>query len=174
MSLPKLLVAVAIAALAAAALTLVPCSTRADDETAITGGLRIAEVSATPARAGEMAVLTFSVENVGTDPVRITGARLPHGEQSRVMGSFSSSVTGEIDAVRVDPGVTERLDEKTIWIEVGPLARDLAVDTVIPAKLLLGGYDAPISVHVGLPATSGIVRESLVRARDVEPGDAGC
>ena len=174
MSLKKPFAFIAIAAIGAGALALTPCATLADNEAAILGELRIAEMNATPARAGEATILTFVVENLGIEPVRITGVRLPDGAPSRMMVSFSSAFSDEIDAVRVDPDETERLDGKTAWIEIGPLAQDLEVDTIVQGRLLLGGYEAPVAVHVGPSATSGIAHNGVVRPRNIEHGSTGC
>ena len=174
MSLKKPFALIAIIVVGAAALALTPCATLADNEIAILGGLRFAEINATPARAGETTILTFTVDNLGSDPVRITGVRLPGGAPSRVMGSFGSAFSDEIDAVQVDPNETERLDGKTVWIEIGPLAQNLEADTIVQGQLLLGGYEAPVAVHVGPSATSGIVHKGVVRAQSKEQGSAGC
>jgi hypothetical protein len=174
MSLNKPFALIAIAALWAAALALTPCATLADDESAIFGGLRVAEINATPARAGEMTILTFAVENLGIDPVRITGARLPDGAPSRVMGALGSALSGEMHAVRVDPDETERLDGRTAWIEVGPLARDLEAGTVVLGRLLLGDYEAPVAIHVGPSAPSELASKSMIGSRSIEQGSAGC
>lgn len=160
MSSIKRLAAVGVtAATIASYAVLQPCPARADDEGAIFGDVTVTQVATTPARAGETAVVTFSIENSGEDRVLITGVRLPDGEPSRIMGSFGQGQSGEIGALSVRPGATESLDGRKVWIEVGPLARDLEPDTTVPARLVLGAYDSPLTLHVG-PVATGSTRSS--------------
>ncbi len=148
MGINRPLAAVVVAVIAGAALTLSPCSTRADDELAVLGGLRVTKVSATPARAGGTTVITFIAENVGTDPIHITGVRLANEAPSRVMGSFGGGISGDISPLRVAPGDAEHLDGEKVWIEVGPLARDLEPNSTEQARLILESFNAPFTLHV--------------------------
>ena len=153
---------VAVAAVAAtftAYSVLQPCPAKADDEDAVSGDVAISEIAATPARAGETTMVTFSVENLGTDRVLITGLRMPGGEQSRIMGSFGTRHSGEIGALSVNSGAVERLDGRKVWIEVGPLSQNLEPDTAIPARLILGTYESPLTLHVG-PVATGSTRST--------------
>ncbi|MBM1171561.1 hypothetical protein [Microvirga arabica] len=152
--------------------TLRPCSARAGDEGTVIGDVTVTAVSATPARAGEVTVITFSVENSGSDRVLITGLRLPGGEPSRVMGTFGQGYSGEIGALSVRPGRTECLDGRNVWIEVGPLAQDLQADTVVPARLVLGSYESPLTLHVGPVATGAIQGTSLAPAEIADDAPA--
>jgi hypothetical protein len=143
----------AIAATFAAYSVLQPCSAKADDEGGVFGDVTVSEVAATPARAGETTIVTFSVENSGDERVLITGLRLPGEEPSRIMGSFGEGLSGEIGTLPVGAGAMESLDGRKVWIEVGPLARDLEPDTTVPARLVLGSYESPLVLHVGPVAT---------------------
>jgi hypothetical protein len=136
-----------------------PCSAKADDERGDFGDVTITQVSATPARAGETTIVTFSVENSGSDRTLITGLRLPRGEASRVMGAFGQGHSGEIGVLSIPPGGSERLDRGKVWIEVGPLAHDLTPDTAVPARLVLGSYEIPLTLHVG-PVATGSTQSS--------------
>ncbi|NBJ09444.1 hypothetical protein [Microvirga arsenatis] len=151
-------VGAAVATMAAYSI-LQPCFARADDEGAVFGDVTVTQVAATPARAGETAIVTFSVDNSGEDRVLITGLRLPDGEPSRIMGSFGQGRTGEIGTLPVRSGATESLDGRKVWIEVGPLARDLEPDTTVPARLVLGSYESPLTLHVG-PVATGSTRSA--------------
>lgn len=121
---------------------------RADDESAVAGDVSIEEVAASPARAGGMTRVTFTVENQGTERVTVTGLKLPSGEPSRVVGFLGTSHSTNIGGVTVGPGEMARLGAKTAWIEVGPLKSDLLAGTVVAGSLLLGRFETPISVHV--------------------------
>ncbi|QRM34649.1 hypothetical protein [Microvirga sp. VF16] len=171
-------VGVAVATIAAYAI-LQPCPANAEDESAVLGDLAISQIAATPARAGETTVITFAVENAGTDRVLITGLQMPGEQPARIMGSFGQGHSGEIGTLPVRPGATERLDGRRIWIEVGPLARDLEPDSAIPADLVLGPYESPLTLHVG-PVATGSTRNTNADARianqsspTTHPG-AGC
>ena len=155
----------AIAATFATYSVLQPCSAKADDEGGVFGDVAVSEVATTSARAGETTIVTFSVENFGEDRVLITGLRLPDGEPSRIMGSFGQGHTGEIGTLPVRSGATERLDGRKVWIEVGPLTRDLEPDTTVPARLVLGAYDGPLTLHVGPVATGSTRSSGLAAAR---------
>jgi len=144
----------AIAATFATYSVLQPCSAKADDEGGVFGDVTVSEVAATPARAGETTIVTFSVENSGNERVLITGLRLPGGEPARIMGSFGQGHSGEIGTLTVRPGATESLDGTKVWIEVGPLALDLKPDSTITASLVLGSYESPLVLHVG-PVVTG-------------------
>jgi hypothetical protein len=174
MGMSRSLAVIVVAVFAGAVLTLSPCSTRADEELAVLGDLRVTKVSATPARAGGTTVITLIAENVGTDPIHITGVRLANEAPSRVMGSFGSGVSGDISQLRVAPGEAEQLDGKKVWIEVGPLARDLEPNSIEQARLLLESFDAPLTLHVvsseadnggqiASAATTGTVRTAGAR-----------
>jgi hypothetical protein len=143
----------AIAATFATYSVLQPCSAKADDEGGVFGDVTVSEVAATPARAGETTIVTFSLENSGDEHVLITGLRLPGEEPSRIMGSFGQGQSGEIGTLPVGAGAMESLDGRKVWIEVGPLARDLQPDTTVAARLVLGSYDSPLVLHVGPVAT---------------------
>lgn len=133
----------------AATVLLDPRPSRADDESAMIGDVSVENVAATPARAGETSRITFAVENAGLQTVTLTGLRLPSGEPARVMGFLGhAGHTGEIGSVRIGPGETSQLDGKNLWIEIGPLKDGLAPGSVVAARLLLGPYEAPVSIHV--------------------------
>ncbi len=168
-SMPRLAAVGAFAASLAAYVILQPCSARADDEVAVFGDVTVTQVAATPARAGETAIVTFSVENSGEDRVLITGLRLPDGEPSRIMGSFGQGHAGEIGTLPVRSGATESLDGRKVWIEVGPLARDLEPDTTVPARLVLGSYESPLTLHVG-PVATGSTRSAGPDAAKIAHG----
>lgn len=144
----------AIAASFATYSVLQPCSAKADDEGGVFGDVTVSEVAATPARAGEITIVTFSVENSGNERVLITGLRLPGGEPARIMGSFGQGHSGEIGTLPVRPGGTESLDGTKVWIEVGPLAGDLKPDMMVNARLVLGMVETPLTLHVG-PVSTG-------------------
>jgi hypothetical protein len=148
MSRKNLAAALGVGTLTCVALALVPRSSRADDESAILGEVTITDIAATAAGAGEKTILTFAVENGGTDPVRITGVRLRSGEPSRVMGSFGGVLVGELGGLSVGPGDIEHFDGKTAWIEVGPLAEPLVAGRTLPARLLFGSYEASVTLRV--------------------------
>ncbi len=145
---------------AATVLFLLPCPSSADDESALIGDVAIDHVAATPARAGEITRVTFSIGNSGSQRVMITGIRLSGGELSRVIGFYGTSHSGDIGAFPVSAGDTAQLDGKKAWIEVGPLKQDLGPDTIVSARLVLGPYEAPISIHVSPASPDGSQRGS--------------
>lgn len=141
--------AVGTAGLAAAIfLVLLPCPSNADDESATIGDLAVEAVGATPAKAGETTRITFSIENSGADRVTVTGVRWPTGEPSRVVGFLGTSHSTTLGGLPIDAGELVQLDNKTAWVEVGPLKADLAPGAVVLARLVLGRFEAPLSVHV--------------------------
>lgn len=136
-------------ALAATALALLAPSAKAHDESATIGELSIDNVAATAARPGEQTKVTFSIENSGPQGIVVTGVRLEAGEPSRVM-AFLGHIghTGEIGSVRVGSGENVTVDGKKLWIEVGPLEQELIAGSRVGARLLLGAYEVPLSIHV--------------------------
>ena len=162
----------AITATLAAYSVLQPCSAKADDESGIFGDVTVSEVAATPARAGETTIVTFSVENSGNERVLITGLRLAGGEPSRIMGSFGQGHSGEVGTLPVRPGATESLDGTKVWIEVGPLARDLEPDMIVDARLVLGTVETPLKLHVGPVATGSTTRTARGTAKKANPPSA--
>jgi hypothetical protein len=170
MSLMNRLAAVGVAvATIATYVALQSCSAKADDEGAVFGEVSVMHVAATPARAGETTVVTFSVENFGNERVLITGLNLPDREPSRIMGSFGQGHAGEIGTLPVRPGATESLDGRKVWIEVGPLAQDLEPDTTVSARLVLGSYESPLTIHVG-PVATGSTRSAGPDAAKIADG----
>ncbi|MFC4171577.1 hypothetical protein ACFOYU_05840 [Microvirga sp. GCM10011540] len=171
-SVKRFAAAGAIAATFAIYSVLQPCPAKADDEGGVFGDLTVSEVAATPARAGETTIVTFSVENAGDERVLITGLRLPGEEPSRVMGSFGPGQSGEIGTLPVGAGATASLDGRKVWVEVGPLARDLEPETTVPARLVLGSFESPLTLHVGLVATGSIGSRDPVAARTADQASA--
>ena len=136
-----------LALVAVSATAILPGAATADDESAVAGDVQVEAVAATAAGVGQTTRITFSIENQGSDPVRVTGLRLRPGEPSRVVGFLGTSHSTTLSDVPVAPGEAVQLGPKTFWIEVGPLKSDLPAGTVLPATLLLGRFEAPISVH---------------------------
>lgn len=132
----------------AAYLSVLSCPSNAHDEGATIGDLVVDEVAATPAKAGDTTRITLSVENSGPDRVTITGVRWPTGEPSRVMGFLGTSHSAALSGLPIGAGEALRLDGKSAWIEVGPLKADMVSGDVIPARLVLGHFEAPLPVHV--------------------------
>lgn len=161
----KRLVAAGVAAVTIAAYSILqPCPAQADDEGTMFGDLAVSQITATPARAGETTVITFSVENAGSAYVHITGLRMPGGEPARIMGSFGDGHSGEIGTLPIKPGTAETLDGRKIWIEVGPLTRDLEPDTTVNAHLVLGTYEGSLPLHIGPVATGSTNKAGHVDA----------
>ena len=159
----KRLVAVGVAVATIATYSLLqPCTAKAGDEGTVLGDLAVSEIAATPARAGETTVITFSVENAGSDRVLITGLQMPGEEPGRIVGSLGQGHSGEIGSLPVRPGATETLDGRKVWIEVGPLTRDLEPDTTINARLVLGTYETPLPLHIGPIATGSTNKASNI------------
>ncbi|MCG7392945.1 hypothetical protein MHY87_08520 [Microvirga sp. ACRRW] len=158
-TLRNLIVGVAATAAVSVFSFFLPCSAIADDEGAVFGEVTVSNIAATPARVGETTIITFSIENTGSDGILITGLQLPGGEPSKVMGAFGQGQRGEIGTLPVQAGATEHLDGTKVWIEVGPLAQDLHPDTTAPALLVLGSYESPLTLHVG-PVATGSIRST--------------
>jgi hypothetical protein len=142
-----------IAGLAAVALVtswafLFACPSQADDEAAVIGDIVVEDAAATPAKAGETTRITFSIENTGSDNVTITGMRLAVPGPSRVIGLLGTSHSARIDGFPLEAGEVSRLDGKTAWIEVGPLASALAPGSVLTGRLVFGRFEAPLNIHV--------------------------
>ena len=133
---------------AATCLVLLPYPSNANDESAIIGELTVQAIAATPAKAGETTRITFSIENSGADRVTVTGVRWPTGEPSRVVGFLSTRYSASLAGLPVNAGEAISFDDKTAWIEVGPLKADLPEGAVVSARLALGRFDAPVSVPV--------------------------
>lgn len=150
--------ALAAALAMATVLTAFPCPSRADDEGATIGEVNVSEVAATPAKAGETTRITFSVENGGSEQVTVTGVRWPTGELGRVVGSLGTTHSTAMGGLPVAAGEVLQLDGRTAWIEVGPLGAHLAPGSVVQARLVLGRFAAPLSVHVSpTPEAAGAV-----------------
>jgi len=161
----KRFVAVGVAIATTAAYSLLQtCTAKAGDEGTVLGDLAVSQIAATPARAGETTVITFSVENAGSDRVLITGLRVPGEEPGRIVGFLGQGHSGEIGTLPVRPGATETLDGRKIWIEVGPLTRDLEPETTINARLVLGTYETPLPLHIGPIATGSTNKAGNVGA----------
>jgi hypothetical protein len=48
----------------------------------------------------------------------------------------------------VDPGDIVVLDERNVWIEVGPLKTELKLGASVPARLVFARYEVPFTLHV--------------------------
>ena len=150
---------------------LLPCPSRADDETAVIGDVLIEEASATPAKAGETTRISLTIENTGTETVRITGLRLAVPGPSKVIGFLGTSHSARIDGFPVEPDEVSRLDSRTAWIEVGPLSSDLVPGSVVTGRLMLGDFEAPLRIHVS-PETKLPTRTRSISA--AWPGWSRC
>lgn len=149
--------AVLLAALASAVIAR-PGAARADDAHDLIGSIAVEGIAATPARAGEFTRITFTLDNLGPEAVTVTGLRLPGGEPSRVLGSLGGGRSTVLSGLRVESGDRQSADGGALWIEVGPLARDLVAGSVLEARIVLGRYDAPFPVHV-TPARPGTAHQ---------------
>jgi copper(I)-binding protein len=142
---PLALAALVLASVAA------PAPSRADDETAAAGQLDITSIGAVAAEAGETTILTFTVENDGAERANITGVALSTGERSRVMGAIGGEAGAEIGSLPLRPGQRVEFGPRSVWIEIGPLKADLKAGQLVPARLLLGSFEAPVTIHVTAP-----------------------
>jgi hypothetical protein len=144
----KLFAAVGTVALAAVTVASLSCPSHAHDESAVVGDVIVENIAATPARVGEMTRVTFSVANSGADRVTVIGVRLSTGELSSVIGSYGGSHSGPVGGLPIAPGEMTNLDGTSAWIEVGPLKQNLAPGSIVPARVVFGTYEAPITLHV--------------------------
>ena len=149
---PRLLAAIVGFVVVASSAFLLACPSHADDETAVIGDVLIEDATASPAKAGGTTRITFSIENTGPDNVTVMGLRLAGAGPSKVIGFLGNSHSARIDGLPVETGEVIRLDGKTAWIEVGPLATDLVAGTVVTGRLLLGRFEAPLNIHVSAQA----------------------
>ena len=173
LTLRTFIVGVAVATAVTTFSLFLTCSAIADDERAVFGPVTLCNVAATPARAGETTIITFSIENAGSDGILITGLGLPDGEPARIIGSFGQYHSGNIGSLPVAPGATERLDGRMIWIEVGPLSRDLKPNSTIDARLVFDTFEIPMSLHVGPAATGSTTKantRSMAKAAEAPAG----
>lgn len=83
----------------------------------------------------------------------ITGLWVPGNLPSRVVGFFGTSHSGAVGGLPVAPHETLILSLKTALITVGPLVEELVTGSVVEGKLLLGCYQAPVSIHVSSPSS---------------------
>jgi hypothetical protein len=74
------------------------------------------------------------------------------------MGSFGIG-SGDVGTFSVEPGETARLDGTTAWIELGPLTSDLRPGSVVAGRLVLGHYEAPLTIHVSPSAAQNAQHE---------------
>jgi hypothetical protein len=87
---------------------------------------------------------------------------VPGEEPGRIMGFLGQGHSGEIGSLPVRPGATESLDGRKLWIEVGPLTRDLEPETTVNTRLVLGTYGTPLLLHIGPIATGSTSKASNV------------
>jgi hypothetical protein len=129
--------------------TLPQGSTAAEDYR-VTDDVVLTDLQASPAKAGQRARITFTLENRGAERVTFNGLAIANTARARIVGSLGGEATTTLNSIPVGPDEVLPVDGKALWIEVDGLASDLVPGTSMDAKVLLGTGAIPINLPVSL------------------------
>jgi hypothetical protein len=129
--------------------TLPQGSTAAEDYR-VTDDVVLTDLQASPAKPGQRARITFTLENHGAERVTFNGVTVANAARARIVGSLGGEATTTLNSIPVGPDEVLSLDGKTLWIEVDGLPNELVHGTTIDAKVLLGTSAIPINLPVSL------------------------
>ena len=126
-------------------------------EGAVLGEVAISQITATPDRAGNTTVMTFSGGNVRSEPIPYHGST--HADWRAGAGHGDpwtrAERRGRLAAGRPDAAV------RKVWIEVGARTQDFEPDNTIPARQVLGSYESLLALHVG-PVAAGSTESTIL------------
>jgi len=127
-----------------------PEATTAAKDYQVTEDVVLTDLQVSLAKTGQQTLITFRLENRGTEPVTFRGLIVVNPARARIVGSLGGGATTTLASIPVSPDQVLSLDGKTLWIEVDELASDLVSGPTIAANVLLGTSAIPISLPLNL------------------------
>ena len=127
---------------------------RAEELPIINGGIEISRITARSAKAGALTIITFDIENFGSDSISIQSVKFPTNEPSRLVGLIGPIESVAVPNISVLPGERVSVDGRSLWIEIGPLVSDWQAGTHRSARFVLSKFEMPVEIHVEAPAVA--------------------
>ena len=112
------------------------------------GKVIIENVWATPAREGGQSMLRLRIINESHDHAHLIGIETPVAKGARIVGRTSDHETTTFDSMSVRADGEIDLTTDHIWIELGPLAREVKAGESIPLELIFVRSRVPAEAHV--------------------------
>jgi len=100
------------------------------------GQIIVEDVWATPGQVGDLATLRLRIVNEGRDPVHLLGVESPVALDSRIVGRIGDQETANFESVSVRADNDLDLTRDYMWIELGPLMREVKPGESIPLELV--------------------------------------
>lgn len=113
------------------------------------GQIIVENVWVTPGRKGSQSILRLRIINDGTDHEHLLRVETSIAEDSRIVGRISDHRTTTFDSFSIRADSELDLTDSEMWIELGPLVRDVRPGESIPVNLVFvkGRIHAEAHVH---------------------------
>lgn len=121
---------------------------RADQLPNYHGQMIVENVWVTPARKGERSTLHLRLTNDGYDHAHLLGVETPVASDTRIVGRIGDHKTATFDSVSVRADSDLDLTSDHMWIELGPLAREVKAGESIPLELVFVRSRMRVDAHV--------------------------
>lgn len=121
---------------------------RADQPADHHGRITVEDVWVTPANEAGRAILRLRILNGTHSPMHLLGVATPIAKGSQIIGRVSSHQAASLGSISILPD--DRLDFTTshLWIELGPLSREIQQGELIPIELVFVRGRIPADAHV--------------------------
>jgi len=100
------------------------------------GRITVENVWITPGRTGDQSMLRFRIINESEDPVHLLGVTTPIALDTRIIGRIGDHETATFESVSVRADTDLDLTSDHMWIELGPLTREVKSGETIPLELV--------------------------------------
>jgi copper(I)-binding protein len=113
------------------------------------GRVTVENVWVTPANEAEQAILRLRILNETHSPMHLLGVASPLAKGSQIVGRISDHRTARLGSIGIRPDDMLDLTTSHLWIELGPLSREIRQGDLIPIELVFvrGRIHADAHVH---------------------------
>ena len=112
------------------------------------GDIVIEEVWATPSLRGGHSVLRLRLINDSQEHVHLLGIETPFATDAHIVGRIDDHQSTTFDSISVRANDDLDLTTSHLWIELGPLTRDISPGESIPVELVFLRSRLHVEAHV--------------------------
>lgn len=122
---------------------------RADQPPDHHGSVIVEDVWLTPANEAGQAILRLRILNETHSSMHLLGVATPLAKDSQIIGRISDHRTARLGSIGIRPDGALDLTTSHLWIELGPLSREIRQGELIPIELVFvrGRIHADAHVH---------------------------
>lgn len=134
--------------IASSSVILAAVPVRADQPSHHHGDVVVENVWITPAKDAEQAILRLRILNETQSPMHLLGVTAPLAKSSQIVGRVSDHQTASLGSIGIRPDSALDLTTSHLWIELGPLSREIKQGELIPIELVFVRGRIPADAHV--------------------------